>query len=57
MKLSYLNPYVQMADITDELIWMTPWEIHYTGIQVVRAYLANNGWTITSWQNDMAVDP
>lgn len=43
--------------ITDEIIPMTPWEIHDVGVQAVRHFLAENGWKIASWQTDLNVDP
>lgn len=43
--------------ITDEVIPMTPWEIHDVGVQAVRHHLAKDGWTIASWQTDLNVDP
>jgi hypothetical protein len=49
-----INPF---ALVTDELILMTPWEIHDVGVQAVRRHLVTNGWTIASWQSDLQVDP
>lgn len=51
------NPLNPFDLVTDEPILMTPWEIHDVGIQSVREYLADNGWTIASWQTDLDVDP
>lgn len=43
--------------VTEEPIIMTPWEIHDAGVQVARQHLAANGWTVTSWQSDLEVNP
>ena len=51
------NPLNPFDLVTDEPILMTPWEIHDVGVQSVREYLADNGWTIASWQTDLDVDP
>ncbi len=50
-------PIVPPEKVTDERILMTEWEIHDVGVQVAREYLATNGWTVTSWQSDMEVNP
>lgn len=52
--LQIINP---IDLVTDTPVLMTPWEIHDVGIQVVRTYLKDNGWTIASWQTDLNVDP
>jgi hypothetical protein len=36
---------------------MTPWEIHDVGVDAARQFLSKNGWTVTSWQSDLEVDP
>ena len=43
--------------VTEERILMTEWEIHDVGVQVARQHLAANGWTVTSWQSDIELNP
>lgn len=43
--------------VTEERILMTAWEIHDVGIQIARQHLESNGWTVTSWQSDLEVNP
>lgn len=50
-------PLIPAEVITEERILMTPWEIHDVGVQFARQHLASNGWTVTSWQSDLEVDP
>jgi hypothetical protein len=50
-------PLIPAEKVTEERILMTAWEIHDVGVQVAREYLATNGWTVTSWQSDMEVNP
>ena len=52
-----LQPINPFDLVTDEPVLMTPWEIHDVGIQVVRNFLKDSGWTIASWQTDLNVDP
>lgn len=49
-----LNP---LELVTEEPVYMTPWEIHDVGVQAVRQHLAAKGWQIASWQTDLEVDP
>ena len=41
----------------DGLAQMGDWEIHDAGVQLVREYLAENGWEIDHWQSDRHVFP
>ena len=41
----------------DGLVQMGDWEIHDAGVQLVREYLAKNGWEIDHWQSDRHVFP
>lgn len=50
-------PLIPAEKITEERVLMTAWEIHDVGVQVARKYLAANGWTVTSWQSDIEVNP
>lgn len=43
--------------VTEERVLMSAWEIHDVGVQVARQHLASNGWTVTSWQSDLEVNP
>lgn len=43
--------------VTDELIPMTPWEIHSMGVQVVLQQLHQDGVHVTKWQDDPNIDP
>ena len=49
-----INP---RALITRQNIEMSPWEIHDMAVQVVRDYLAEQGFELMSWQSDPEVDP
>jgi hypothetical protein len=49
-----INP---VALITDQNIEMTPWEIQDMAVQVVRDYLAQQGFKLMAWQGDPMVDP
>lgn len=50
-------PLIPAEMVSEERILMTAWEIHDVGVQVARQHLADNGWTVTSWQSDMEVNP
>lgn len=49
-----INP---RALVTEERIPMTPWEIHSMGVQIVFNNLREEGYRITSCQDDPNVDP
>ena len=50
-------PLIPAEKVTEERILMTSWEIHDAGVQIAREHLASNGWTVTSWQSDLEVNP
>ena len=43
--------------VTDDKIEMTLWELHDMAVQVVRDYLAEQGYRLMSWQGSPDVDP
>ena len=43
--------------VSDQKIEMTPWEVHDMAVQIVRDYLANEGFELMSWQGNPEVDP
>ena len=43
--------------VTHEPIEMTEWERHDFGVQVVRDYLQDQGYTLMSWSGDPRIDP
>lgn len=43
--------------VSDQKIEMTPWEVHDMAVQIVRDYLANEGFELMSWQGNPGVDP
>lgn len=56
MDLNSRSPLDPTERVTDERVLMTPWEIHDVGVQAVRRYLSEQGWTIVSWQTDLNAD-
>lgn len=51
------EPIDPVALITDQNIEMTPWEVQDMAVQVVRDYLAQQGFELMSWQGNPRVDP
>lgn len=51
------KPIDPVALITDQKIEMTAWEVHDMAVQVVRDYLAKEGFELMSWQGNPEVDP